>query len=574
MPTGIFIVSLIFYLFFIPNTVYWLDAPEFAAAGFSLGMVHPPGHPLVMLLLRAMDNLPFGSIAFRSNVFSGVFAAMSASILSILTFSVLRCMKTGRTGAEFLAWTAGIGFAFSPALTIQGTGVEVYSLNLFLTLVALCLAFQSGENMKFTVPAAFFLGLGFANHHYLTLLASPAVIWAAYPALKQRPKLLIPSIIAFILPLTAYLYIPIRAPAGPLPSWTDINGASGLFNYISARTFAGSLGGFSMYRVIKNTITAVFMASGQLSPIFLAVSLAGMIITFLKNRRLFAIFCLFIALNLASKVAMSILDPQNPDAYGYFLPSFAILFTFAAVALAPLLKTRLRALAIAGALGLVMSPALFAAGPAMHRRDFHDTQVYTNIALRALPSDSLVMMSFYPSFFLALYDRAITGLRPDCTFIQASLYEKSGGTRAYVQQICQQDESFCPMAKRFVLNHTLDWAGLKGLGKHRPVMFEPAHGMDMLADFDFRGFFFQVPTGNHMILHAQTFRDAINTAFGKSTDVETRRLLLRIQYLDAGLLFLQGRTDDARVLAQSCTRMRPHDPMVIKLNNDLKQTDH
>lgn len=572
---GVFLSALLFYLFFIPNFVYWLDAPEFAGAGFSMGLVHPPGHPVVMLLLRALDSLPIGGIAFRSNVFSGIFAAMSASILSLLTFCVLRNNGIGRTSAEFLAWVAGLGFAVSPALTVQGTGVEVYSLNSFLVLVALYLAFYSSENMAFTVLAAFFLGIGFANHNYLTVLAAPAVIWAAFPALKRRPGLLVPSAIAFILPLALYLYLPIRAPSSPLPSWTDINGPAGLFNYVSARTFAGSIGGFSLYRIIKNIATALFMVSGQLSPLYLAISLVGMIILFLKDRRTFAILGIFVILNLASKVAMSILDPQNPDAYGYFLPSFGVLFLFAAVALAPLMKSRLRALAIAGALGLVMTPALFAIKPAMHRKNFHDTWTYSNVALRTLPSDSVVMMSFYPSFFLALYGRAVTGLRPDCTFVQTSFYEKSGGSQAYARKICGQDPALCPIANEFAAKKTLDWSGLKRLAKRRPVMFEPAQGMDILAEFVFRGFFFQAPGPTCLggPLHAQTFVNTLGTAFGpyKSMDVETHRLLLRLQYLDARLLSIQGHKPDARILARACLRMEPKDPMVTRLNKSLKQ---
>lgn len=576
VPAGVFLIALLFYLIFIPNTVYWLDAPEFAGAGFSLGMVHPPGHPVVMLLLRAFDNLPMSGIAFRSNVFSGVFAAMSASILSMIAFCVFRKTDIGNKVSEFLAWMTGIGFAISPALTVQGTGVEVYSVNSFLCLTALYLAFYSSKNLAFAVPAAFFLGLGAANHHYLTILAIPAVVWAAYPALKQRPKLLIPSTIAFILPLILYLYLPIRAPSSPLPSWTELNGPVGLFNYVSAKTFAGSINGFSMFHSIKNTITALFMVSGQFSPLYLAISIAGMVVLFLKDRRTFAILFILIVLNLASKVAMSILDPQNPDAYGYFLPTFGVLFLFAAIALAPLLKTRLRALAIAGAFGLVITPAIFTLKPALHRRNFHDTRTYSNLALRTLPQDSVTIMSFYPSYFLALYDRVVTGLRPDCLFVQASFYEKSGGSHAYATQICRQAPDFCPIASEFAANKSLNWPSLTALAKHRPVLMEPAHGMDILSDFSFHGFFFSAPvaeTGKKPI-DVRTFINMLETKFGpyKNIDIETRRLLLRLQYLDARLLSMKGQTFDARLLARACTQLAPNDPMVLRLNKKLNQS--
>ncbi len=571
---GVFLTALLFYAVFIPNTVYWLDAPEFAAAGFSLGMVHPPGHPVVLLLLRALDSLPIGSVAFRSNLFSAFFAALSAAMLALLSFDVSMTAGFTRQPSQLFAWVAGLGFAFSPALTTQGVGVEVYSLNSFFVFTALWLALRSRQLPGAAVLAAFFLGLGAANHHYLTILITPAVVWAAWPALKRQPRLLLPSAFAFIVPLGLYFYLVMRVQHSPMPPWTDLDGPVDLFNYVSARTFAGSVSGLSLVRIMKNVGTAVFMASAQMSPLFLVVSVLGMAVLFARRRDMLNLLLVFTALDLLSKVAMSILDPGNPDAYGYFLPAFGMLFMFAGIAGLPLLKTRLRSVGIAAGLGLVLVSGVFGLRPGLHRRNFHDTDTYARIALRTLPRDSVVMMSFYPTFFLSMYERIVAGLRPDCTFVQASFYDKSGGRHAYARHLCHHDKALCPIAMKFAATRTINWPMVISLAKHRPVMFEPEHGMTrLLTPFSFRGFFFQAPGGpaTPKRFSAGTFVQLLNNAFGipGAMDVETGRILLRLQYLDAETLSAQGRIRDAGVLVKSCVHLAPGDPMVRSLSRRL-----
>ncbi|MEM6962797.1 MAG: DUF2723 domain-containing protein, partial [Myxococcota bacterium] len=63
------------------------DAGELGAAGFRLGVAHPTGFPLDMLLLRLSGLLPFGSIQFRQGL---VMALVSASVLGVVAHLVFR----------------------------------------------------------------------------------------------------------------------------------------------------------------------------------------------------------------------------------------------------------------------------------------------------------------------------------------------------------------------------------------------------------------------------------------------------------------------------------------------------
>ena len=60
---------------------YWLDSPEFTAAAQTLGLPHPPGHPLYVLATKGFTLLPFGGIAFRVALASAFFGAAASCLL-------------------------------------------------------------------------------------------------------------------------------------------------------------------------------------------------------------------------------------------------------------------------------------------------------------------------------------------------------------------------------------------------------------------------------------------------------------------------------------------------------------
>src|SRR5258708_36373300 len=51
-----------------PNTAMW-DTSEYIAAAYTLGLPHPPGNPLFVLIGRVFSIIPIaGAIALRSNI--------------------------------------------------------------------------------------------------------------------------------------------------------------------------------------------------------------------------------------------------------------------------------------------------------------------------------------------------------------------------------------------------------------------------------------------------------------------------------------------------------------------------
>src|SRR3989338_6586924 len=85
-----FSLSFVVYLFTLSPTVGLEDSGEFIAVVASLGVAHPSGYPLYVVLGKLFTLLiPFGDIAWRVNLFSAFCGSVSVSLLSLLLINIL-----------------------------------------------------------------------------------------------------------------------------------------------------------------------------------------------------------------------------------------------------------------------------------------------------------------------------------------------------------------------------------------------------------------------------------------------------------------------------------------------------
>ena len=83
------------------------DAGELITAADQLGVAHPPGYPLFVLLGKAFILLlPIGSVAYRVNVMCVCCGAGAAGMLA--------AAATEWTGVNWAGMVAGLLFALSP----------------------------------------------------------------------------------------------------------------------------------------------------------------------------------------------------------------------------------------------------------------------------------------------------------------------------------------------------------------------------------------------------------------------------------------------------------------------------
>src|ERR1044071_1245568 len=85
----VFCLSLLLYSFTLAPTVTLVDSGELIVAAHSLGVAHPPGFPLYLILAHLASLVPIGSVAQRVNFASAVFAALACGLLTLVVAELL-----------------------------------------------------------------------------------------------------------------------------------------------------------------------------------------------------------------------------------------------------------------------------------------------------------------------------------------------------------------------------------------------------------------------------------------------------------------------------------------------------
>jgi len=106
MPPATAAAAGIVYVLTAARDVVVGDSGEFLAAAARLGVAHPPGYPLLVLLGHAFSWLPTGPLPFRINVLAAVCGAATVGLV---------CATAQRLGGSRLAAIiAALTLAFNP----------------------------------------------------------------------------------------------------------------------------------------------------------------------------------------------------------------------------------------------------------------------------------------------------------------------------------------------------------------------------------------------------------------------------------------------------------------------------
>ena len=112
-----------------PTTQFW-DTSEYIAAGHIVGIPHPPGNPLFVLLARSWELLltPTGlAVAIRTNLLSATCSAVAHGFWFLFLLALfpgpregqgIRSMPVMRLAA--IAYVIPFIFVFDPLLILQG----------------------------------------------------------------------------------------------------------------------------------------------------------------------------------------------------------------------------------------------------------------------------------------------------------------------------------------------------------------------------------------------------------------------------------------------------------------------
>ena len=173
------IAPILAYVGTLAPTVYNLDSAELSTAASTLGIPHPPGYPLYVLLGKAFTLIPVGDAGYRLNLMSAVFAGLT---LLAVYFVVLH-LTDSRVAGIAASWMLGFSYHFWADAVVA----EVYMLDAFLlaSFIWALLRWSVSGRTSMLVLAFFVFGLGLANRTTF-LLCLPAA--ACYVAVNGRSR--------------------------------------------------------------------------------------------------------------------------------------------------------------------------------------------------------------------------------------------------------------------------------------------------------------------------------------------------------------------------------------------------
>jgi len=188
----VFLFSFIIYFTTMAPTVSFWDCGEFIATSYSLGVPHPPGTPLFLIIGRLFSMIPISSdIAFRVNLISPIISALANMLLYLIIVKVVvRWRKSIDNVNDAImilggALVGALTFAVTDSHWFNAVEAEVYAMSTFFTANVVWLILHWSEradekgNERYILIIAYMVGLAIGVH-LLNLLALPFIALIIY----------------------------------------------------------------------------------------------------------------------------------------------------------------------------------------------------------------------------------------------------------------------------------------------------------------------------------------------------------------------------------------------------------
>lgn len=191
-------VLAIYLLTLAPTVTFW-DAGELIAAARTLGIPHPPGTPLFVLIAHVWGMVfAIGDYAWRLNLLSALSGAAASGCWFLVAHDMVRRMAAANGGAAQDRLALGAGFsaalltAFSWTTWQNSTETEVYSIAMLLLALVAWIAMrwrvvrEEGRGTRLLLLALYIGGMSIGNH-LLVLLVGPALVAMLVTEARRHP---------------------------------------------------------------------------------------------------------------------------------------------------------------------------------------------------------------------------------------------------------------------------------------------------------------------------------------------------------------------------------------------------
>lgn len=317
------------YLTTMSSTVGTADTFEFQVTVPQLGIVHPTGYPLYLLLGRLWTFIPINTAAWRLNFGTAVYGWLTLWLTFTLLYQLIPATLSGR-GAIALFTALYIGSRGT--IWEQSIAAEVYTLHLLfigLILITLQQLTQDGRqttifSIKGFVLLSFLIGLGLTNHltTIFMLLVGIVALLISPPGPETltlnrlRSDYELPNVwrvtLAGLLPLLLYAYLPIR--------WQAVNedqmGLSRFIDWVIGGRFQNALQPLAWYNDLTRYDVVWRLIQDEWPDRLLVIALIGLLALAIMRWRSALVWVL-----VAGGYAFFCLNYYVPDLSVFLLPT-------------------------------------------------------------------------------------------------------------------------------------------------------------------------------------------------------------------------------------------------------------
>jgi hypothetical protein len=396
------------------------DGGDFITAAHTGGIAHPTGYPLYLILARLFQFIPIGSLAYRTNLMSAVFADLSAVLIYELVTRALDLKHAWLAGL-----TAGLAFGLAPLVWSQAVITEVYTLQAFLTALILYLfAFPLQDLGQKPLESLRGLVLGLAmGNHVTTVFLLPLILFTGPRKqdgnqVERFASSLTRRLVWFAIGLSLYLTLPLRALTNPPVNWGNPITFERLWWLVSGGLYQSYYLQFDYGEIWIRMQAWASLFVQQFGWPGLVLGIFGLILLFKPSRLYLYTIWMAVAYSAFALVYSS------DDSYLYLIPvlvSFAIWMGLAVghfygTLASTVMRWGLRILI----LGFFIFHALGFAGRVDASNDLQ-AEMFGQQVMSEVPKEALVFLRGDRAVFTTWYFHFALGQRPDLAVVAEEL---------------------------------------------------------------------------------------------------------------------------------------------------------
>ncbi len=467
---AVFLVALILYSCTLAPTVTPTDSGELIVAAHGLGVAHPPGVPLWVMLAHLASIVPLGNVAVRINFLDALFAALGCAMLTLVVAELMitaaylpawkRSAQQRKKAADpridsllvfAPALGAGLLMVCSRTLWSYATIAEVYTLNTLLILIVFFLMLRwrrciiadrrnKGEAVtihdSWLYAAATLFGLALGDHHVTVGLTLPAVAVIVYRTQGFRfftsRRLFYAAVISIAALVAVYAYLPFAASRSPLINWGNPRSLQEIWWHITGRQYRVFLS-FTPTLMGAQFVEFCRMLLREFGPAWLPLSLAlafaGFATAYRQDRTTFWFLLFVVIANFAYDLSYEIAEDKD----AYYLPVFIAIAIAAGFGIRWVIQlTTVKSTSVgtsycvAATIVLLTAVTAFAANfPFNNHRHYFIARDYVENLLSAIEPNGLLLTQDWQVVSPMFYAQQIEQRRRDVKVVDLNLLRRA-----------------------------------------------------------------------------------------------------------------------------------------------------